>query len=262
MRISREDRAVIYGTDNIQQQMVQFLLSQPGHESSEESMRNVFWDVSNGLFLSTMIALETRGIIIRDSGSVQVDEANIGERCKCSDKLWKMARIEKVFTITTLADYVPEVSKAFIRELVSDWEKMGYVERKGKLKNGRSNVFMIARDSVIRPKKRKKRAADLVDAVWREVQRYARKDAIFTSRDLLKAVPISSRYLADLLRQWSTEELIVKVLAKRGRRELEIYKCPYLGDRTAVITRSRSKEGKDGKKRNDKHNPCKNIEAV
>lgn len=262
MSISKEDRAVLFGTENIQQQMKLFLLSQPGFKSTEKEMRNVFWDISSGLFLSTLIALETRGWIRRMDGLVEADEENIGETGQVSDRLWKMARIEKEFTIKTLSDYVPDASKAFIRELVQSWELMGYVAKKGKLHNGRSNVFVIIRDSVIRPKSEKKRPSDLVDAVWKEIQHHAKKGDTFTSNDIKALVPISSKYLADLLRQWNSVGLIEKVLPQRKRKQLEIYRCIEKGDRPIVITRSRIRETRNGKKTEDNLNPCCDIKAI
>lgn len=241
MNMSREDRSNLFGTENILDQMKLFLMSQPRHMADETYMRSVFSDVSSGMFLSSLIALETRGSIVRQGGAVRAVEENIGIRGHLSDSLWKVARMEKVFTIKVLSDYVPEASRAFIRELLQDWISLGAIKKTGVLKDRRSNIFTVVKDSPIRPKKEVvwHRPSDLVDGIWRMVQDFGRRGEAFTSLDISARVGASKRYLADLLRQWRREGYIEAATDKRRCTDPVVYRCVYIGARPNVETRSR-----------------------
>lgn len=244
MNMSREDRDNLFGTSNILDQMALFLISQPKHMAKESYMRIVFSDVSSGMFLSSLISLETRGAIIRQDGIIKAVEENIGIRGHLSDSLWKVARMEKVFTIKVLSDYVPEASRAFIRELIQDWISLGAVKKTGVLKDKRSNIFTVVKDSPIRPKKDVgwHRPSDLVDGIWGMVQDFGSRRETFTSLDISARLDVSKRYLSDLLRQWRSAGYIEVVTDKRRCTDPVIYRCVYIGERPNVETRSRMRK--------------------
>ena len=240
MNISREDRVNLFGTSNILDQMKLFLMSQPKHMADESYMRSVFSDISSGLFLSSLISLETRGSIVRQDGVIRAVAENIGIRGQLSDSLWRVARMEKVFTIRILSDYVPHASRAFIRELVQDWIALGAVRKTGTMKDKISNIFTVVKDSPIRPKKPAgcNHPSDLVDGVWAIIQERGRKGEAFTSVYISAKIDVSKKYLADLLKQWRRDGHIEVIKGGRGAKPA-VYRCVQVEKRPNVENRSR-----------------------
>lgn len=240
MSLGRCERAVIYGSDSIYVQMERWLLNKPDSSADIKEMREFFYDLSNGAFLSAVSVLTSRGIIKSEDGKVYITSdavtKNRGER---SDSVWRAIRILKVFTAKEIQKLIPDIKRRTVLDILEELVKVGAIERVG-FTDKRETIFKLLSDSKTRPVAVSQKKAGKVDVIWEIIKGF--DDGIWNTKDIksdkrFQDCGASSRYLDELLRQWRGEGVIEEVDAEtRSRREVRQYHTVSKGERQTVLT--------------------------
>ena len=240
MSLGRCERAVIYGSDSIYVQMERWLLNKPDSSADIKEMREFFYDLSNGAFLSAVSVLTSRGIIRSEDGKVYITSdavtKNRGER---SDSVWRAIRILKVFTAKEIQKLIPGIKRRTVLDILESLVRVGAVERMG-FTEKRESIFKLISDSKTRPIAVSSKKAGKVDVIWEIIIGFG--DSVWNTKDIkadkrFQDCGASSRYLDELLRQWRGEGVIEEVCAEtRNRREVRQYRTIHKGERQVVLT--------------------------
>lgn len=240
MSLGRCERAVIYGSDSIYVQMERWLLNKPDSSADIKEMREFFYDLSNGAFLSAVSVLTSRGIIRSEDGKVYITSdavtKNRGER---SDSVWRAIRILKVFTAKEIQKLIPGIKRRTVLDILESLVRVGAVERMG-FTEKRESIFKLISDSKTRPIAVSPKKAGKVDVIWEIIIGFG--DSVWNTKDIkaekrFQDCGASSRYLDELLRQWRGEGVIEEVYADtRSRREIRQYRTMHKGERQVVLT--------------------------
>lgn len=240
MSLGRCERAVIYGSDSIYVQMERWLLNKPDSSADIKEMREFFYDLSNGAFLSAVSVLTSRGIIRSEDGKVYITSdavtKNRGER---SDSVWRAIRILKVFTAKEIQKLIPGIKRRTVLDILESLVRVGAVERMG-FTEKRESIFKLISDSKTRPIAVSPKKAGKVDVIWEIIIGFG--DSVWNTKDIkadkrFQDCGASSRYLDELLRQWRGEGVIEEVCAEtRSRREVRQYRAIHKGERQVVLT--------------------------
>lgn len=240
MSLGRCERAVIYGSDSIYVQMERWLLNKPDSSADIKEMREFFFDLSNGAFLSAVSVLTSRGIIRSEDGKVYITSdavtKNRGER---SDSVWRAIRILKVFTAKEIQKLIPGIKRRTVLDILESLVRVGAIERMG-FTEKRESIFKLISDSKTRPIAVSPKKAGKVDVIWEIIIGFG--DSVWNTKDIkadkrFQDCGASSRYLDELLRQWRGEGVIEEVYADtRSRREVRQYRAIHKGERQVVLT--------------------------
>lgn len=240
MSLGRCERAVIYGSDSIYVQMERWLLNKPDSSAEIKEMREFFFDLSTGAFLSAISVLTSRGIIRTEDGRVYIaSDAVTKNRGERSDSVWRAIRILKVFTAKEIQKLIPDIKRRTVLDILEDLVKVGAIERVG-FTDKRETIFKLLSDSKTRPVAVSPKKAGKVDVIWEVIKGFG--DAIWNTKDIksdkrFQDCGASSRYLDELLRQWRGEGVIEEVDAEtRSRREVRQYRTVSKGERQTVLT--------------------------
>ena len=240
MSLGRCERAVIYGSDSIYVQMERWLLNKPDSSADIKEMREFFYDLSNGAFLSAVSVLTSRGIIRSEDGKVYITSdavtKNRGER---SDSVWRAIRILKVFTAKEIQKLIPGIKRRTVLDILESLVRVGAIERMG-FTEKRESIFKLISDSKTRPIAVSPKKAGKVDVIWEIIIGFG--DSVWNTKDIkadkrFQDCGASSRYLDELLRQWRGEGVIEEVYADtRSRREVRQYRTIHKSERQVVLT--------------------------
>lgn len=240
MSLGRCERAVIYGSDSIYVQMERWLLNKPDSSADIKEMREFFFDLSAGAFLSAISVLTSRGIIRTEEGRVYIaSDAVTKNRGERSDSVWRAIRILKVFTAKEIQKLIPDIKRRTVLDILEELVKVGAIERVG-FTDKRETIFNLLSDSKTRPVAVSQKKAGKVDVIWEIIKGF--DDAIWNTKDIksdkrFQGCGASSRYLDELLRQWRGEGIIEEVDAEtRSRREVRQYQTVSKGERQTVLT--------------------------
>lgn len=240
MSLGRCERAVIYGSDSIYVQMERWLLNKPDSSAEIKEMREFFYDLSNGAFLSAISVLTSRGIIRTEEERVYIaSDAVTKNRGERSDSVWRAIRILKVFTAKEIQKLIPDIKRRTVLDILEELVKVGAIERVG-FTDKRETIFNLLSDSKTRPVAVYQKKAGKVDVIWEIIKGFG--DAIWNTKDIksdkrFQGCGASSRYLDELLRQWRGEGIIEEVDAEtRSRREVRQYHTVSKGERQTVLT--------------------------
>lgn len=240
MSLGRCERAVIYGSDSIYVQMERWLLNKPDSSADIKEMREFFFDLSAGAFLSAISVLTSRGIIRTEEGRVYIaSDAVTKNRGERSDSVWRAIRILKVFTAKEIQKLIPDIKRRTVLDILEELVKVGAIERVG-FTDKRETIFNLLSDSKTRPVAVSQKKAGKVDVIWEIIKGF--DDAIWNTKDIksdkrFQDCGASSRYLDELLRQWRGEGIIEEVDAEtRSRREVRQYHTVSKGERQTVLT--------------------------
>lgn len=240
MSLGRSERAVIYGSDSIYVQMERWLLNKPDSSADIKEMREFFFDLSAGAFLSAISVLTSRGIIRTEEGRVYIaSDAVTKNRGERSDSVWRAIRILKVFTAKEIQKLIPDIKRRTVLDILEELVKVGAIERVG-FTDKRETIFNLLSDSKTRPVAVSQKKAGKVDVIWEIIKGF--DDAIWNTKDIksdkrFQDCGASSRYLDELLRQWRGEGIIEEVDAEtRSRREVRQYHTVSKGERQTVLT--------------------------
>lgn len=240
MSLGRCERAVIYGSDSIYVQMERWLLNKPDSSAEIKEMREFFFDLSAGAFLSAISVLTSRGIIRTEEGRVYIaSDAVTKNRGERSDSVWRAIRILKVFTAKEIQKLIPDIKRRTVLDILEELVKVGAIERVG-FTDKRETIFNLLSDSKTRPVAVSQKKAGKVDVIWEIIKGF--DDAIWNTKDIksdkrFQDCGASSRYLDELLRQWRGEGVIEEVDAEtRSRREVRQYHTVSKGERQTVLT--------------------------
>lgn len=241
MSLGRCERAVIYGSDSIYVQMERWLLNKPDSSAEIKEMREFFFDLSAGAFLSAISVLTSRGIIRTEEDRVYIaSDAVTKNRGERSDSVWRAIRILKVFTAKEIQKLIPDIKRRTVLDILEELVKVGAIERVG-FTDKRETIFNLLSDSKTRPVAVSQKKAGKVDVIWEIIKGFG--DAIWNTKDIksdkrFQGCGASSRYLDELLRQWRGEGIIEEVDAEtRSRREVRQYHTVSKGERQTVLTR-------------------------
>lgn len=240
MSLGRCERAVIYGSDSIYVQMERWLLNKPDSSAEIKEMREFFFDLSAGAFLSAISVLTSRGIIRTEEGRVYIaSDAVTKNRGERSDSVWRAIRILKVFTAKEIQKLIPDIKRRTVLDILEELVKVGAIKRVG-FTDKRETIFNLLSDSKTRPVAVSQKKAGKVDVIWEIIKGF--DDAIWNTKDIksdkrFQGCGASSRYLDELLRQWRGEGIIEEVDAEtRSRREVRQYHTVSKGERQTVLT--------------------------
>lgn len=240
MSLGRCERAVIYGSDSIYVQMERWLLNKPDSSAEIKEMREFFFDLSAGAFLSAISVLTSRGIIRTEESRVYIaSDAVTKNRGERSDSVWRAIRILKVFTAKEIQKLIPDIKRRTVLDILEELVKVGAIERVG-FTDKRETIFNLLSDSKTRPVAVSQKKAGKVDVIWEIIKGF--DDAIWNTKDIksdkrFQGCGASSRYLDELLRQWRGEGIIEEVDAEtRSRREVRQYHTVSKGERQTVLT--------------------------
>lgn len=240
MSLGRCERAVIYGSDSIYVQMERWLLNKPDSSADIKEMREFFFDLSAGAFLSAISVLKSRGIIRTEDDRVYIAADSItrnrGER---SDSVWRAIRILKVFTAKEIQKLIPDIKRRTVLDILESLVRVGAIERMG-FTEKRESIFKLISDSKTRPVAVSQKKVGKADVIWEIIIGFG--DSVWNTKDIkadkrFQDCGASSRYLDELLRQWRGEGVVEEVCAEaRGRREVRQYRTISKGERQVVLT--------------------------
>ena len=194
MALSAADRENLFGTSVVTYQMQLYLIKCPGGRIDGKAIRKAFADLSKAAFTTAIISLSGKGIISIEGDDVVIDPAKVRIRGVILDRCWKAIRIEKRFTARRIAELTGS-SVPQVRNAIREFQSFGAVQtlyRKG----GQESIYMLARDTAIRPSaKRARPHKSKVKAAWNHM----RKLGSFTVMDIAGYKGISRRYAKDLV---------------------------------------------------------------
>ena len=153
MSLNADDRAALFRTDNIQNQIQKYLLKKPGYTTTITELREFFFDASKGSFQYALIALATKGVISNEDGKVTLEASRVRFNGEIADKVWRAALIEKRFTVSLLV-YMTGLEREQIYTALAVLIKKGHVEKVGVAPGDvrKVKVYQVVTDSVVRPK--------------------------------------------------------------------------------------------------------------
>lgn len=200
MSLSADDRANLFGTYDLQLQIQRCLRNKPLYRESEENLRAVFCNVSEGAYLSVIISLCIRGVLRKDSGFIYLEIGHIMDSDIISDRVWRAIRIEKRFTSESIANLtgldIRQIDKVF-RKLKAD----GHIASLGWDFSSRKRlmVYRLVTDTIVRPRQ----YSDAAELVWRAL--YGLRGSAIQPRDVIELVgdSVSGRHIRKILRQFS-----------------------------------------------------------
>lgn len=120
MRLYREDRDKLYGTDVVSEQILSFLTSRPTRSCLAKELREIFFDVSAGYFFSSLLSLKSRGYIKEEGIEIRLCKAAPKDNTR--DQIWNATRILKQFSSLDIAELLPELQYKNINKVLRSWE--------------------------------------------------------------------------------------------------------------------------------------------
>lgn len=123
MRLYREDRNKLYGTDVVSEQILSFLASRPTKSCLAKELREIFFDLSAGYFFSSLLSLKSRGYIKEERKEIRLCKAVPKDNTR--DQIWNATRILKQFSSLDIAELLPELQYKNINKVLRSWELSG-----------------------------------------------------------------------------------------------------------------------------------------
>ena len=128
MKISKEDRAFLLGSDRYSVQIQRILKQYPAMTMTLSELRSFYQDLSEGRFRSTVYSMRANGIVrIEDDLITLLRETKAGG--DTAAKVWKAMKIKGSFTLCELVDILPGILPSSVKNFITLWEHMGAITR-------------------------------------------------------------------------------------------------------------------------------------
>lgn len=150
MKLTKEDRNRLFGTEDIKEQFIFFLSSRIEKTCSAEELRDTFHDVSKGLFFSTLIWLSTKKIIKQDEDKIVL--LRRPEKDNLRDQVWNAAKILRRFSVADINNLLPDARAKSISNILRSWELEGIIQAVAS-DPGKTKIYILPKDYFYRPKK-------------------------------------------------------------------------------------------------------------
>lgn len=151
MKLTKEDRNRLFGTEDIKEQFIFFLSGRIGKSCSAEELRDTFNDVSKGLFFSTLIWLSTKKIIKQDGDNIVL--LRYPEKDNLRDQVWNAAKILRRFSVADINNLLPDARAKSISNILRSWELEGIIQAVAS-DPGKAKIYVLPKDYFYRPKKK------------------------------------------------------------------------------------------------------------
>jgi len=145
--LSKEDRALAFGTPVFARQLLKYIQASGQAGVTRAQMHEVFADIKRNTFdyaIAKMLkqqAIEFDGHVYRSTGRVQVGAAK-------ADRAWKAARILHTFTAKQLA-LTADVPIRYAIDLCHTWLTARFINRIGSIH--RESLYRMISNEIVRP---------------------------------------------------------------------------------------------------------------
>lgn len=196
MSISAPERAVLLGTDNTVIQIRKIVESRPDMVISETELKEIFQDVSEGMFWSAIYTLTGRGIMELRDGLVHVLR-KMSE--SATEQVMRAIQIKRTFTVKDISYLLPLRNISTIRSILHRLLDKGVISEMG-TDPSRMKIYRYEGEKTVakNPRTSTRKYGEASSLVCSAIE----KLDTFSTRDIQEELPnVSYKTIANIL--WS-----------------------------------------------------------